>query len=140
MALRVSIEEERAMKERSLTQVLCENRSGTTGLCNLGNTCFMNAALQCLVHTSYLADFFLSRNRFLADFFLSRNCDIVLSDDKLEHCLAELIENIYQNRYRTYNPESFFFEFTADNVAPQFGDGEQRKCFALFDVNYSFSF
>ena len=99
---------------------LCANRSGTTGLCNLGNTCFMNAALQCLVHTSYLADF-----------FLSRNCDIFLSDEKLGRSFAEVIENIYQNRYMTYSPDSFLREFTADNVAPQFGDGEQRKCFTL---------
>ena len=127
MALRVSIEEERARKERSLTQVPCENRSGTTGLCNLGNTCFMNAALQCLVHNSYLADF-----------FLSRNCDIFQSDDKLRRSFAKVIENIYKNRCMTYSPDRFLGEFR--NVAPQFGDGEQRKCFALLDVNYSFTF
>lgn len=98
----------------------CANRSGTTGLCNLGNTCFMNAALQCLVHTTYLADF-----------FLSRNSDIFLSDEKLGRSFAELIENIYQSRYLTYSPDNFLREFTADNVAPQFGDGEQRKCFTL---------
>jgi hypothetical protein len=100
----------------------CASRSGTTGLCNLGNTCFMNAALQCLVHTTYLADF-----------FLSRNCDIFLSDEKLGRSFAELIENIYQSRYLTYSPDSFLREFTADNVAPQFGDGEQRKYFTLLD-------
>jgi hypothetical protein len=100
----------------------CASRSGTTGLCNLGNTCFMNAALQCLVHTTYLADF-----------FLSRNCDIFLSDEKLGRSFAELIENIYQSRYLTYSPDSFLREFTADNVAPQLGDGEQRKCFTLLD-------
>lgn len=32
---------------------------GTTGLGNLGNTCYMNSALQCLVHIPELRDYFL---------------------------------------------------------------------------------
>ncbi|KAH9940921.1 cysteine proteinase [Epithele typhae] len=33
---------------------------GTMGLGNMGNTCFMNSAIQCLVHTPELMDYFLA--------------------------------------------------------------------------------
>jgi len=102
---------------------ICKTKSGNTGLDNLGNTCFMNSALQALAHTPALADFILSGQykRFDED------------EQKIAIAFSEVIENIYKERtaYRStrygwgsqydssFSPNDFYDEFTTDEVAPQ---------------------
>lgn len=44
----------------SLEREEWEERKGLTGICNMGNTCYMNTALQCLSHTMGLTEYILT--------------------------------------------------------------------------------
>lgn len=71
---------------------------GLTGLLNLGNTCYMNAAIQCLSHTQELTKYFLS-NRYLSE----------VNKDNVLGCKGELVEEYAELMKSLWNKSGKFF-------------------------------
>ncbi|XP_073277721.1 ubiquitin carboxyl-terminal hydrolase 8-like isoform X1 [Primulina huaijiensis] len=92
---------------------------GLTGLCNLGNTCFMNSAIQCLVHTSKLVDYFLG------DFRRDLNFENPLGlSGKLAIAFGDLLRKLWAPGSTPVAPR--MFKSTLSSFAPQFSGYNQH--------------
>uniref|UniRef100_A0A7N8WN11 Ubiquitin carboxyl-terminal hydrolase n=1 Tax=Mastacembelus armatus TaxID=205130 RepID=A0A7N8WN11_9TELE len=97
-----------------------QSQPGLCGLSNLGNTCFMNSALQCLSNASPLTEYFLN-DQYEAE--INRENPLGMRGEIAE-AYADLVKQMWQSRSSYVAPRTF--KTQVGRFAPQFSGYQQQ--------------
>jgi ubiquitin C-terminal hydrolase len=105
---------------RKMNFIKAPKGPGLSGLINLGNTCYFNCIIQCLIHTPLLQNFFSTQNC-LSQLNKSTNPKKSLAVE-----LSDLSKEVWAGNAIRLNPLNLFKEFT--QRFSMFDDKNQHDC------------
>lgn len=99
-----------------------KTQPGLCGLSNMGNTCFMNSALQCLSNTPPLTEYILT-DKFVDDINPSNPLGM---HGEIARTYSELIKVMWGGNHSSFLPREF--KCAVSRFAPQFNGFAQQDC------------
>lgn len=103
----------------------------TTGLVNLGNSCYMNCVLQCLSATPQLTEFFFPNNNSTVSSNYRQHINVnntLGSKGIVTNCFVQLLQNLFKNTGGSFSPSTFKKIIGSLSPGGQFASFDQQDC------------